>query len=565
MEEKLILEEINDSLDKFDYDVINEEVSGKKKYYIRGAFSKADVVNKNKRVYPLKTLKESVDSCQPIIKEKKMIGELEHPSCLVGRQYSVLTKGGWKDFDDIKVGEEALSLNDDGVFEYKKILEIIDQPYTGKVYHVKGRNIDSTFTPNHRFYLKGRYGKNKVATIEEIYNNRTAFGHDSIIKTGEWVGNGLSTVIIENSFGKEEFEADKFFAFMGFYLAEGCISQSKRPVNNSSIFLSQNYGETSNKVKELLVSMNFNFKEYKAFRRNEYITFEIKNKVLREYLRPLGKCYDKYIPEELKQYDAPYLETLVDWFIMGDGRGKGMKKPSYEASNLFSVSKKLVEDLHECLVKAGGSGNWRDIPVAEKEYTFAEHIIKPENKKHLYQLNIASTKGIYLDERFLSITEEDYSGQITCLSVEDNHNFYMKQNGKAFLTGNSVKINLDRIAVKINQLSVANDGTMIGEMEILDTPCGKTLQTLVDSGIGLGVSTRGIGTVKKVRRQVQEGVFEEIAEVQPDYRLRAIDIVFDPSAGEYGNPNFVTEGLAFDNGVEKETKKLSEVWTFLFS
>lgn len=129
----------------------------------------------------------------------------------------------------------------------------------------------------------------------------------------------------------------------------------------------------------------------------------------------------------------------------------------------------------------------------------------------------------------------------------------------------SVKINLDRIAVKINQLSVANDGTMIGEMEILDTPCGKTLQTLVDSGIGLGVSTRGVGTVKKVRRQVQEGVFEDVSEVQPDYRLRAIDIVFDPSAGEYGNPNFVTEGLAFDNGVEKETKKLSEVWTFLFS
>ena len=129
----------------------------------------------------------------------------------------------------------------------------------------------------------------------------------------------------------------------------------------------------------------------------------------------------------------------------------------------------------------------------------------------------------------------------------------------------SVKINLDRIAVKINQLSVANDGTMIGEMEILDTPCGKTLQTLVDSGIGLGVSTRGVGTVKKIRRQVQEGVFEDVSEVQPDYRLRAIDIVFDPSAGEYGNPNFVTEGLAFDNGVEKETKKLSEVWTFLFS
>lgn len=127
----------------------------------------------------------------------------------------------------------------------------------------------------------------------------------------------------------------------------------------------------------------------------------------------------------------------------------------------------------------------------------------------------------------------------------------------------SPKINLERIAIKINKLEMADDGTMLGEMEVLDTPCGKTLKTLIDGGVGLGVSTRGTGSVKKVKKQVSEGVFEEVSEVQPDFKLRAIDVVFDPSAGESGTPQFVAEGVENFEGNTKKT--FGAVWNQLFS
>lgn len=130
---------------------------------------------------------------------------------------------------------------------------------------------------------------------------------------------------------------------------------------------------------------------------------------------------------------------------------------------------------------------------------------------------------------------------------------------------NSAKINLDRIAIKINEMSLSKDGTVFGEMEVLDTPCGKTLQTLIDSGIGLGVSTRGTGAVKKTRREVREGIFEEVFEVQSNFKLRAIDIVFDPSAGEFGSPQFMAEGLDWDNEGSESKQTFGAVWNHLFN
>lgn len=127
----------------------------------------------------------------------------------------------------------------------------------------------------------------------------------------------------------------------------------------------------------------------------------------------------------------------------------------------------------------------------------------------------------------------------------------------------SPKINLERIAIKIKELEMAEDGTMLGEMEVLDTPCGKTLKTLIDGGVGLGVSTRGTGSVKRVKKQVSEGVFEEVNEVQPDFKLRAIDVVFDPSAGEDGTPQFVAEGVE-DFGRRNTKKTFGSVWKQLF-
>ena len=102
---------------------------------------------------------------------------------------------------------------------------------------------------------------------------------------------------------------------------------------------------------------------------------------------------------------------------------------------------------------------------------------------------------------------------------------------------------LDRVSHKIERLS--EDGNnFVGRAKILDTPNGKIAKSLLDEGVRLGVSSRGMGSLKKE---------SNCNVVQDDFMLAtAADIVADPSA-----PDAFVEGImegkewVWDNGVLK--------------
>ena len=82
-------------------------------------------------------------------------------------------------------------------------------------------------------------------------------------------------------------------------------------------------------------------------------------------------------------------------------------------------------------------------------------------------------------------------------------------------------INLDRVSHLITELY--EDGkNFVGKAKIMDTPNGKIVKNLLESGVKLGVSSRGLGTVKTNKSGVNE--------VQKDFVLSTVDIVADPSA-----------------------------------
>ena len=105
-------------------------------------------------------------------------------------------------------------------------------------------------------------------------------------------------------------------------------------------------------------------------------------------------------------------------------------------------------------------------------------------------------------------------------------------------------INLDRVSHKITSLS--EDGTnFIGRAKLLDTPMGQIAKNLLDEGVKLGVSSRGMGSL--VKR-------EDCNMVADDFMLAtAADIVADPSA-----PDAFVDGImegkewVWDNGILKE-------------
>lgn len=92
------------------------------------------------------------------------------------------------------------------------------------------------------------------------------------------------------------------------------------------------------------------------------------------------------------------------------------------------------------------------------------------------------------------------------------------------------QINLDRASHLITSLK--KEGTdYVGKAKIMDTPMGNIAKGMLDSGVKLGVSSRGMGSLEKNSHGIME--------VQKDFRLAtAADIVADPSA-----PNAFVNGI----------------------
>jgi len=106
-------------------------------------------------------------------------------------------------------------------------------------------------------------------------------------------------------------------------------------------------------------------------------------------------------------------------------------------------------------------------------------------------------------------------------------------------------VNLDRVSHKIVSLKESGSN-FVGKAKILGTPMGKIASSLLDEGVKLGVSSRGVGSLKQTR--------EGYSVVGEDFMLAtAADIVADPSA-----PDAFVSGImegkdwVWDNGILRE-------------
>ena len=84
-------------------------------------------------------------------------------------------------------------------------------------------------------------------------------------------------------------------------------------------------------------------------------------------------------------------------------------------------------------------------------------------------------------------------------------------------------VNLNNVSHNVLEMSWKGDD-LVGKVEVLGTPSGNILKELFKSGIRLGISSRGMGSVKEVMREAGNTL-----EVQPDFELIAFDFVSNPS------------------------------------
>ena len=160
-------------------------------------------------------------------------------------------------------------------------------------------------------------------------------------------------------------------------------------------------------------------------------------------------------------------------------------------------------------------------------------------------------KNLYIEGIFLQSEMKNRNGRIYPFDVLDRE---VKKYSEQYVnTGRALgelghpdgpSINLDRVSHKIVELR-CEGSNFYGKARILDTPMGKIAKSLLDEGVKLGVSSRGMGSLEE-----RNGV----KYVRDDFMLAtAADIVADPSA-----PDAFVQGImegkewVWDNGILKE-------------
>jgi hypothetical protein len=117
-------------------------------------------------------------------------------------------------------------------------------------------------------------------------------------------------------------------------------------------------------------------------------------------------------------------------------------------------------------------------------------------------------------------------------------------------------VNLNNVSHNVLEMGWQGDD-LVGKVEVLGTPAGNILKELFKSGIRLGISSRGMGSVKEVMREGGDTL-----EVQPDFELIAFDFVSNPSThGAFLSPVNESKGSATTNKFAKVERIITDIIT----
>ena len=164
-------------------------------------------------------------------------------------------------------------------------------------------------------------------------------------------------------------------------------------------------------------------------------------------------------------------------------------------------------------------------------------------------------KGIFMQSDIKNQNGRVYPHAILQKEVKNFNTKYVNEGRALGELGHPMGpvINLDRVSHVIKELK--EDGkNFIGKAKVMDTPNGKIVKSFINEGVKLGVSSRGMGSLKMNKKGVNE--------VQSDFVLSTIDIVADPSAPD-AFVNGIMEGKewVWENGViiEKDIDAMKRI------
>ena len=175
-----------------------------------------------------------------------------------------------------------------------------------------------------------------------------------------------------------------------------------------------------------------------------------------------------------------------------------------------------------------------------------------ENVQFLVETNEETgKKSHYIKGVFMQAEQKNKNGRVYPLGIMENE---VTRYGKEYVAKNRAMgelnhpqgptVNLDRVSHMIKELNMAGNDVQ-GKAKIMDTPMGKIAQNLITEGARLGVSSRGMGSLKANAQGINE--------VQKDFMLSAVDLVADPSApGAFVDGIMEGKEWIWENGIFRE-------------
>jgi site-specific DNA-methyltransferase (adenine-specific) len=344
------------------------------------------------------------------------MGKCYHPST------DILTESGWRHVGEIQKGEMVCSLNPETrEIEYVECVDTFEYDFDGYLSHIHGRSVEQMVTPNHNTVID--HVKSRRLELRRADKLPASF---RMVNQGSWSGCRSDKIFIDGSY----YPSKSLFLFLGLFLGDGYTVNRKSHEWKQDFFGFSVFKERERRwVRKALAGLGVRYTENQC--EGAKLAFYIYDKPLLGYLKKLGKAKDKYIPNEIFEWDKEYLEELYTGMLNSDGCIQGDKGQNV----YYTVSERLADDFQRLCLHTGRS-------CVKTKSKNSKGSFKPDG--YGWVLSVVQENKVFWLEKVnhknpdcRNYDEVKYSGPVHCARIAENHILLSRFNGRTVWSGNS--------------------------------------------------------------------------------------------------------------------------------
>ena len=326
--------------------------------------------------------------------------KLVDPFYCVDDKTEALTKDGWKKHNEIKVGDDILTLNmESGKSEWKTVDKLFEDDYSGNMYSFEQMGLSALVTPDHKWAIKHN-GNDKL----------------ELKSTEELNTNDIIPLCVDcQNLNKNNIYSDDFIRLVGWIVTEGHYRKN----HGKAIEISQS--RTANpkyvlEIKNTLNRLGYNYHEFNGGidKKIHYFGITGENAKMIKEMFPEKILTNEFILS-LTKYQ---IDLLIEILCKGDG--------SYSYNNIvLQTNNKKLADGMQFLLSLGGYPSYLRKRINHGNYS---------NNSITYNLTIKLIKNAKVVNT--NISEINYNGIIWCPHTK-NETWFARRNGKVYFTGNT--------------------------------------------------------------------------------------------------------------------------------